>query len=88
MVVALLLHRPDSVLFYAVHDVQSGSISIDVSFMGTQIYEEVDDLCGKTACPIKTGPIEISYIQDLPPIAPPVSVVSCHNKTTAAGICA
>lgn len=55
----------------AVHDVQSGSISIDVSFMGTQIYEEVDDLCGKTACPIKTGPIEISYIQDLPPIAPP-----------------
>eukprot|EP00878_Enallax_costatus_P026168 GHUV01028053.1.p1 GENE.GHUV01028053.1~~GHUV01028053.1.p1 ORF type:complete len:141 (+),score=36.39 GHUV01028053.1:69-491(+) len=55
----------------AVHDVQSGTISIDVSFEGTQIYEEVDDLCGKTSCPIKTGPIEIAYVQDLPPIAPP-----------------
>lgn len=55
----------------AVHDVQSGSISIDVAYEGTQIYEEVDDLCGKTSCPIKTGPIDITYIQDLPPIAPP-----------------
>lgn len=57
----------------AVHDVQSGLISINVSFEGTQIYEEVDDLCSKTTCPIKTGPINIQYIQDLPPIAPPVS---------------
>lgn len=52
---------------------QSGFISIDVAYEGTQIYEEVDDLCGKTSCPIKTGPIDITYIQDLPPIAPPVS---------------
>eukprot|EP00877_Chromochloris_zofingiensis_P009375 jgi/Chrzof1/4691/Cz14g23010.t1 len=55
----------------AVHDVPSGSISIDVTFAGTQIYEEVDDLCSKTSCPIKTGPIDITYVQDLPPIAPP-----------------
>jgi hypothetical protein len=56
-----------------VHDVPSGLISINVSFAGTQIYEEVDDLCSKTTCPIKTGPLDITYVQDLPPIAPPVS---------------
>jgi hypothetical protein len=55
----------------AVHDVPAGQISIDVSFAGTPIYEEVDDLCSKTSCPIKTGPLDIKYIQDLPPIAPP-----------------
>lgn len=61
------------------HDVPSGLISINVSFAGTQIYEEVDDLCSKTTCPIKTGPIDITYVQDLPPIAPPVRtpLVSC-----------
>jgi hypothetical protein len=55
----------------AVHDVPAGQIAIDVSFAGTPIYEEVDDLCSKTTCPIKTGPLDIKYIQDLPPIAPP-----------------
>ncbi|KAF8069539.1 npc-2 [Scenedesmus sp. PABB004] len=55
----------------AVHDVPHGLISINVSFADTQIYEEVDDLCSKTSCPIKTGPIDITYVQDLPPIAPP-----------------
>jgi hypothetical protein len=62
----------------AVHDVPSGLISINVSFAGTQIYEEVDDLCSKTSCPIKTGPLDITYVQDLPPIAPPVS--SCDSS--------
>lgn len=71
-----------------VHDVPAGLISIEVSFAGTQIYEEVDDLCSKTSCPIKTGPLDIKYIQDLPPIAPPVSVCcSWHmwGSTVAAG---
>lgn len=69
----------------AVHDVAAGQIAIDVSFAGTPIYEEVDDLCSKTTCPIKTGPLDIKYIQDLPPIAPPVSPwpstsnISCHH---------
>jgi hypothetical protein len=63
----------------AVHDVPSGLISINVSFAGTQIYEEVDDLCSKTTCPIKTGPLDITYVQDLPPIAPPVS---CLGSTS------
>jgi hypothetical protein len=62
-----------------VHDVPSGLISINVSFAGTQIYEEVDELCSKTTCPIKTGPLDITYEQDLPPIAPPVS---CLNRSS------
>jgi len=66
-----------------VHDVPAGQIAIDVSFAGTPIYEEVDDLCSKTSCPIKTGPLDIKYIQDLPPIAPPVSTAVCG----AAGVC-
>ncbi len=56
----------------AVHDVQAGTISINVTFAGTQIYEEVDDLCSKTSCPIQKGPLNIEYLQELPPIAPPV----------------
>lgn len=56
-------------------DVASGGISMSVSFIGVPIYEGSDDLCAKTACPIKPGPIEINYLQELPPIAPPVSVV-------------
>lgn len=67
----------------AVHDVPAGQIAIDVSFAGTPIYEEVDDLCSKTSCPIKTGPLDIKYIQDLPPIAPPVSAAVCG----AAAVC-
>jgi hypothetical protein len=64
----------------AVHDVPSGLISINVSFAGTQIYEEVDDLCSKTTCPIKTGPLDITYVQDLPPIAPPVSRLDSNRR--------
>jgi hypothetical protein len=67
-------------LFIAVHDVPAGQIAIDVSFAGTPIYEEVDDLCSKTTCPIKTGPLDIKYIQDLPPIAPPVSALLFRLK--------
>ena len=56
----------------AVRDVPGGRITINVAFAGTPIYEEVDDLCSKTTCPIVQGPINIQYTQDLPPIAPPV----------------
>lgn len=72
------------------HDVPAGRISINVSYAGTPIYEEDDDLCTKAACPIKTGPIEITYLQELPPIAPPVRacIRGClpplHHHTPAA----
>ncbi|GBF99574.1 hypothetical protein Rsub_12199 [Raphidocelis subcapitata] len=52
-------------------DVAAGAIGMSVAFMGTPIFEGSDDLCAKTACPIAPGPIQIDYVQDLPPIAPP-----------------
>jgi len=55
----------------AVREVASGRITINVAYAGTPIYEEVDDLCSKTTCPITLGPIDVAYVQDLPPIAPP-----------------
>ncbi|KAI8468561.1 MAG: ML domain-containing protein [Monoraphidium minutum] len=52
-------------------DVAAGAISMSVAFTGVPIYEASDDLCAKTACPIAPGPLEIKYVQQLPPIAPP-----------------
>jgi hypothetical protein len=52
--------------------VTAGAISMSVTFAGTPIYEGSDDLCAKTACPIAPGAAEITYRQELPPIAPPV----------------
>jgi hypothetical protein len=65
----------DSVLFsikgQADRNVTSGSLDISVQFQGMDIYQESKDLCSRTKCPIKVGPISIAYSQDLPPIAPP-----------------
>ena len=55
--------------------VAAGRIDMAVSFMDTPIYDEVDDLCAQTACPIAPGALEVEYVKDLPPIAPPASVV-------------
>jgi hypothetical protein len=45
---------------------------MSVNFMGAPIFEGSDDLCTKAACPLAPGPIVIKYVQDLPPVAPPV----------------
>lgn len=55
-------------------EVPSGSVDITISFMGIQIFSKSEDLCSKTACPIKPGDLEIVLVEDLPPIAPPVSI--------------
>lgn len=54
-------------------DVEAGTITMSVAFAGVPIYEGTDDLCAKTTCPIRPGPVVIDYRQDLPPVAPPVS---------------
>ncbi len=51
----------------------SGTVEIAISFMGTDIFSKSDDLCTKTACPVRKGPTEITLVELLPPIAPPVS---------------
>ncbi len=51
-----------------------------VSFSGLPIYSSSSDLCSKTACPVPAGPITITLVEALPPIAPPVST-SCTRST-------
>jgi hypothetical protein len=65
-------------------DVAAGAISMSVNFMGTPIFEGSDDLCAKTGCPIAPGPLEIKYVQDLPPIAPPVSAACIYMSSLMA----
>ena len=54
-------------------DVLQGTVEIAVSFMGLPIFSQSEDLCSKTACPVAAGPINITLVELLPPIAPPVS---------------
>lgn len=63
----------------------SGSVDITISFMGIQIFSKSEDLCSKTACPIKPGDLEIVLVEDLPPIAPPVSITQL--PTLQASMC-
>lgn len=52
-------------------EVAGGNLNILVNFMGVPIFTETRDLCARTKCPIGKGPLEISYTEYLPPIAPP-----------------
>lgn len=53
-----------------------GRVTLKVSYLGFQIYTESSDLCSRTSCPLAPGPVAITYVQNLPPIAPPVG---CRN---------
>ncbi|KAJ9526735.1 hypothetical protein QJQ45_017521 [Haematococcus lacustris] len=63
--------------------VPAGAVEIQVSFSGIQIYSESQDLCSKTACPVPPGPVTINIVEDLPPIAPPVSKAQDQLQGTA-----
>jgi hypothetical protein len=52
--------------------IPSGTLDVNVNYMGTPIFETEWDLCSKTNCPIQPGKLDIHYGQTLPPIAPPV----------------
>eukprot|EP00197_Chlamydomonas_leiostraca_P008008 CAMPEP_0202866060 /NCGR_PEP_ID=MMETSP1391-20130828/7155_1 /ASSEMBLY_ACC=CAM_ASM_000867 /TAXON_ID=1034604 /ORGANISM="Chlamydomonas leiostraca, Strain SAG 11-49" /LENGTH=164 /DNA_ID=CAMNT_0049545973 /DNA_START=35 /DNA_END=529 /DNA_ORIENTATION=+ len=51
--------------------VAGGSVDIEVSFSGVQIYSQSEDLCAKTKCPVAPGPVAVTIVELLPPIAPP-----------------
>jgi len=42
-----------------------------VSYRGVHIYQESDDLCKRTSCPVDVGALIIHADQDLPPFTPP-----------------
>ncbi|KAG2427647.1 hypothetical protein HXX76_012297 [Chlamydomonas incerta] len=53
------------------NELQGGSVDMTVSFSGLPIYSSSSDLCTKTTCPVPAGPISLTIVQLLPPIAPP-----------------
>eukprot|EP00198_Chlamydomonas_reinhardtii_P011890 XP_001701227.1 predicted protein [Chlamydomonas reinhardtii] len=53
------------------NELPGGSVDMTVSFSGLPIYSSTSDLCTKTTCPVPAGPIAITIVQVLPPIAPP-----------------
>lgn len=60
-------------------DVAQGSVAIAVAFRGLPVYSETKDLCERTTCPVQKGPLNLSYDEYLPPIVPPVSIVSTDS---------
>jgi hypothetical protein len=51
--------------------VDSGEVDVAVMYKGLPIYSESKDLCERTECPVKPGPLSLAYDQYLPPIVPP-----------------
>ncbi|GMP63409.1 hypothetical protein CsSME_00025119 [Camellia sinensis var. sinensis] len=50
--------------------ISGGILVIDVAYFGFHIYSEIDELCGKTSCPISAGDFLISHSLDLPGFTP------------------
>lgn len=71
-------------------EVASGSLDIAVNYQGMDIFQDSKDLCARTTCPIKQGPLDITYSQELPPIAPPGEYevqVTARDESGAALMC-
>eukprot|EP00199_Chlamydomonas_sp_CCMP681_P003575 CAMPEP_0119115728 /NCGR_PEP_ID=MMETSP1180-20130426/51900_1 /TAXON_ID=3052 ORGANISM="Chlamydomonas cf sp, Strain CCMP681" /NCGR_SAMPLE_ID=MMETSP1180 /ASSEMBLY_ACC=CAM_ASM_000741 /LENGTH=183 /DNA_ID=CAMNT_0007104817 /DNA_START=55 /DNA_END=606 /DNA_ORIENTATION=- len=51
--------------------VDSGTVDIQVSFSGVEIFATSEDLCAKTSCPVAPGEVLVTLVEALPPIAPP-----------------
>lgn len=67
------------------NDVAGGTVEINVSFMGMPIYTQQEDLCSKTSCPVPSGPISITLVEYLPPIAPPVGAWGASQRGAPEG---
>ena len=73
-------HPSVQIVLPAEIDVDQGSVAIAVAFRGLPVYSETKDLCERTTCPVKKGPLNLSYDEYLPPIVPPVSA-ALHTET-------
>lgn len=51
---------------------QLGHVHDELRYSGMQ----TEDLCAKTACPVMPGPITVTLVEALPPIAPPVRALA------------
>lgn len=64
-------------------EISAGSLDISVAYHGFPIYSESKDLCEKTDCPVKKGPVKVALEEPFPIITPPVSLIldgSAGNK--------
>eukprot|EP00955_Chlamydomonas_euryale_P034414 349785-Chlamydomonas_euryale.AAC.7 len=52
--------------------IASGTVDMTIQFGGVDIFANSEDLCQKATCPIQQGPVKITLVEYLPPIAPPV----------------
>lgn len=57
-------------------EVDAGTLLLSVAYHGFPIYSEKKDLCEKTVCPVKKGPVEVALEEPFPIITPPVSLLS------------
>ncbi|KAK9849124.1 hypothetical protein WJX84_009227 [Apatococcus fuscideae] len=65
-------------------DVSAGTLSLAVAFMGFPIWSETKDLCERTQCPVKKGPVELAVQEYLPPLTPPGAYnITITAQTTA-----
>ena len=49
-----------------------GNVEVYVKYRGVLVYQETEDLCTRTTCPVKEGELTLTTEQKLPPVAPPV----------------
>mmetsp|Transcript_31576 Transcript_31576/g.102923 ORF Transcript_31576/g.102923 Transcript_31576/m.102923 type:complete len:174 (+) Transcript_31576:3-524(+) len=49
----------------------SGICHVNISFAGAPIWTTHVDLCSMTTCPIKAGPLTLTYQESLPKVLPP-----------------
>ncbi|KAJ7536368.1 hypothetical protein O6H91_12G066200 [Diphasiastrum complanatum] len=56
---------------YTSQNIAGGKVVITVFYRGFPVHTELDDLCGKTSCPIEAGDFIIRDSQVLPGYTPP-----------------
>ena len=64
-------------------EIGSGSLDISVAYHGFPIYSQSQDLCDKTACPVKKGPVKVALEEPFPIITPPVRIRHCSTQQKA-----
>ncbi|CAL8471294.1 g10836 [Coccomyxa elongata] len=52
-------------------EIAAGTLDISVAYHGFPIYSESKDLCDKTECPVKKGPVKVALEEPFPIITPP-----------------
>ena len=56
-------------------EIAAGTLDISVAYHGFPIYSESKDLCDKTECPVKKGPVKVALEEPFPIITPPVRIL-------------